>query len=382
MSTLIKKILILFLKIMPLNSDIVLESHPDFSDSTNAFYEYLLKQGVNERVKIHWALHENTKYPEKLPDNVDCFYLKSTGFSELWKRMKILYRSRFILDSNSYIKKRRKGQVRFHLGHGMLIKITPGYHGIDRLGEVDGYLITGSYWEKVFAGKLGIKKECLKPFGLPRDDVMGESSEKTNAFGDYVLSLPTFRQHKNDKSKQMEVKYPFGMPEVQTIDELKELNQILSEQGLTMLYRPHPVQDVSEFEKQSFSSIVLANDEFLQKNNINLYELMTGAKAMITDYSSVYFDFLLTGKPIALTLGDCKEYFSSYQCAFEDFENEVKGYQVRSFEELCQFIEKLSEEGFLKKEMQEMKNQFHDNEDFAACERLYFYLKDQYGFGE
>ena len=57
MGNIVKKFLTNLIRVLPLRNDIILESHPDFSDNTGAFYEYLLKQGTNDRMKIHWAIH-------------------------------------------------------------------------------------------------------------------------------------------------------------------------------------------------------------------------------------------------------------------------------------------------------------------------------------
>ena len=45
MRDIIKKILITFFRVLPLRNDIILESHPDFSDNSWAFYQYLIGQG-------------------------------------------------------------------------------------------------------------------------------------------------------------------------------------------------------------------------------------------------------------------------------------------------------------------------------------------------
>ena len=44
----------------------------------------------------------------------------------------------------------------------------------------------------------------------------------------------------------------------------------------------------------------MINDSFFIDNDITSYELLAACDSMITDYSSVYFDYTLCDKPIGL----------------------------------------------------------------------------------
>ena len=90
MGNIIKKILVTFFRVLPLRNDIILESHPDFSDNAWAFYQFLLSKNFEKRHRIYWALHyKNQKIPN-LPENVEPFYLNTDNFRDLWKRLRIL----------------------------------------------------------------------------------------------------------------------------------------------------------------------------------------------------------------------------------------------------------------------------------------------------
>ena len=88
----IKKIGIQLIQKIPLREDIILESHPDFSDNALAFYEYLLQKKVNTRHKIYWAVYNHTLSIPSLPEQVDYFYLDARGLKQMIKRFLALYR--------------------------------------------------------------------------------------------------------------------------------------------------------------------------------------------------------------------------------------------------------------------------------------------------
>ena len=52
---------------------------------------------------------------------------------------------------------------------------------------------------------------------------------------------------------------------------------------------------------------MLSNDDLLNKG-IELYDLLSVSDALITDFSSVFADYLLTDKPIGFELSDYENY--------------------------------------------------------------------------
>lgn len=379
----IKKLLILLARIMPLRDDIIMESHPDLAGNAGALYRFFLQKGVNQRHRIHWALHNGTPQDAGggLPVNVDTFYLDAHGIRQMWKRFRILYRSRYIIDSNSYIYKRRRKQIRLHLGHGMLIKITPEYHNVDKIGELDGYLVTAPFWRDVFVKKIGLPEDVILSLGYPRNDVLTEKRDQITSLGHYVMWMPTYRQHRAHPGEGLADYYPFGMPEVMEKEQLLQLDRQAAELDIRIYFRPHPAQDLSAMQEVRLQNIFLADDRFLEQEGITLYEMLASARALITDYSSVYYDFLLTGRPVGLTFGDSREYFSKYDCPFTDLKENVRGFYIESYEDLLRFLKQVTvaadgEDPLMKC----MRERYHQYTDGGSAERVYEYMNKQYGF--
>lgn len=382
MGNIIKKILVTFFRVLPLRNDIILESHPDFSDNAWAFYQFLLSKNFEKRHRIYWALHyKNQKIPN-LPENVEPFYLNTDNFRDLWKRLRILYGTRYIFDSNSYIKKRRTGQVRIHLGHGMLIKVTPDYHNAKEIGELDGYLVTGRFWKKILSEKIGLREEQLLPLGYPRDDVLGMAENPCAQQEEpFIFWLPTYRQHKKHVEDGLAPRFPYGMPAVETREDLLAIDRALKETGRTMYFRPHPVQELTLIKQEAVEHIKIADDDFLREKGSSLYDWMAKAEAVITDYSSVYYDFLLLTRPIGLTMVDREEYFQKYDCAFEHVTEYIKGCYINSTEDLIKFIRTVAAgENLWLSDLVQQRELFHDKWDGKASERLYGYMKEKWKF--
>ena len=171
----IKKCLLGVMRLLPLRKAFVLESHPDFSDNTYALYEELLRRGYHKKYKLYWMKTFPGKPDWNLPEGVSYFENQPSGFCETIRRAYVLNTSRYIMDCNSFVKKRRKGQVRFHLGHGMPIKIDLEYSR--KFGECDRYMVQSPFWYDIFETQIQVPEEVLCPLGYPRNDVLVHSKE-------------------------------------------------------------------------------------------------------------------------------------------------------------------------------------------------------------
>lgn len=75
-----------------------------------------------------------------------------------------------------------------------------------------------------------------------------------------------------------------------------------------MTIKLHPLSESSPDRLRKFNNISVIDQETFEKNGVGLYSLLGRADALITDYSSVYFDYLLLDRPIGFAVGDMKDY--------------------------------------------------------------------------
>ena len=318
-----------------------------------------------------------------LPEGVSYFENQPSGFCETIRRAYVLNTSRYIMDCNSFVKKRRKGQVRFHLGHGMPIKIDLEYSR--KFGECDRYMVQSPFWYDIFETQIQVPEEVLCPLGYPRNDVLVHSKEipkwnkEKGKYGKTILWMPTYRQHWAHEEKALENTYPYGMPCVETKEQLQRLEEQLAEHNILLLFRPHPVQDLSVFHKEELPHIRIADDVFLASMECTLYELLAQTDALITDYSSVYFDYLLTDRPIALTIADREEYFTRFTLAFPDYKEAVKGFYIETFSQLSSFLAEIAEGvDSAREERMSAKEKYHTKDAGNSAKAIVDLLEKEY----
>jgi CDP-glycerol glycerophosphotransferase (TagB/SpsB family) len=214
----------------------------------------------------------------------------------------------------------------------MPLKMADNYNR--SVGAADIIPILGeqfrAYHEKFFDSKSII---CS---GFPRNEILYKLLESKEIF---IVWLPTYRQHNTNKEYRINNCFPLGLPVIKSATDLRKIDETLRQYNVYLLIRMHPVQDKSIFTLgNSYQNIKIADDAFLMSHNIKLYELLAKSAGLITDYSSVYYDYLEVGRPIGLTLEDAEQYSKKWPLFFKDVQNELKGSKIKTVEDLRAFI--------------------------------------------
>ena len=106
----------------------------------------------------------------------------------------------------------------------------------------------------------------------------------------------------------------------------------------------------------------------------DVYPLMVHCDLLITDYSSIFFDFLLLDRPIVFFPYDLEQYLSQDRAMYFDYETMTPGPKCRTYDELELQIEKSFKASY-RDEYAEMRKKIrdytHDHEDNQSHKRLF-----------
>lgn len=186
------------------------------------------------------------------------------------------------------------GRIVIHLGHGAPLKkiglnekynnwIKSIYYRVLRT-NFSYFFSTSSVFDNNWAGCLNISTRKVLRAAQSRNITF---SQKRNYFNrnnntKNILYAPTWRPY--DETKL----FPFDDLNVVNI------NQYLEEENAVIYLRLHP-----NFESKIDESLLSDRVKLLTKKNIDdINEILGEFDLLITDYSSIYIDFLLTNKPI------------------------------------------------------------------------------------
>lgn len=365
----IRKVILFLSKNSKLKDIIVIESHNDFDSNGGAFFQYLIENGYNKKYKIVWLI--KNKKPNKLPSNVTCFPL----FIPSIKKDYLICKAKFFTADCMVSGKVREDQKSYFLSHGSFaLKKSKGKTDIP--GCVDYILIPSIYTRKIVASEynpqpntklisigLPIHDQLLKPC-IPQLHKMNiDTSKKT------IIWMPTFRKGGGYNRNDSFAEIPLGIPLVTNTEQLYELNQILKENNAQMIIKIHPMQDMSTVHIENQSNIKLLTGAMCKELEINNYELLKETTAMISDYSSIAFDYLFLNKPIGYIFSDLKEYKRGL--LVDDPSEYMAGPIIYNLQQLKSYIiDVLHGKDEFEDNRLKLKHKIFDFDDGYSCKRL------------
>lgn len=111
----------------------------------------------------------------------------------------------------------------------------------------------------------------------------------------------------------------------------------------------------------------------------DVYPLMPLCDLLITDYSSIFFDFLLFDRPIIFFAYDLESYLSQDREMYFDYNTMTPGAKCHTYDELEHQLDTIIRNGFqdrYSKMRKKIRTYTHDHIDNQACRRLiYEYLR-------
>jgi len=290
-----------------------------YDDSPKELYEAMLKDERFQKYRFVWAFHEPDKFDvqgaEKIKSDT-LTYFKTALKARCWI-------------SNSGIERGLsfKGREVFYFNtwHGTPIKKM----GSDISGEnksfkskakknpVDIMTAQSDFEADIFSRVFNIPRENFLMCGLPRNDILANYTNKQREeikakLGlpkdkKVILYAPTFREFERDSMRNCVLKPPMNLDkwECELGDEY------------CLLFRAH-------YEVGKIMNI--SDNEFVRNMTTypNLNELMIVADVLVSDYSSIFFDFSIMDKPMLHFTYDYEAY-STKRGMYFDIRDELSG---------------------------------------------------------
>ena len=154
-------------------------------------------------------------------------------------------------------------------------------------------------------------------FGVPEDHVLLTGNPRTDQLwhdvdadrlarlgitGDFVVWMPTFRRTRavGAMRQQSEI----GDDSADGRAEVQALLEGLRQRGLQLVIKPHPM----DAEARLWDGAVTITGDDLVEAGVSLYALLGRSSGLVTDYSSVWVDYLLVDRPMAFLVPDRDSY--------------------------------------------------------------------------
>lgn len=231
--------------------------------------------------------------------------------------------------------KLKKGQKMIQLWHacGAFKKFSLDHPSMDIETEIKTHsqytdvLVSSEYVRKYYASAFGLSIDKIKALGVPRSDMFFDEENKKAMLNDLykefpqlknkkiILYCPTFRE--NGKNQRIPLNTKINW---------ENLNASLKDNELLVI-RKHPVMEEDLLNGNKY-------DKILDLSSASTYALMFASDLMITDYSSVIFEYSLLNKPMLFYCPD--EYTRDF---YLNYPEDLPGAMICNYNDLIKEIQ-------------------------------------------
>ncbi len=369
----------------PLKNAIVLQGEGDTCENAKALIQEFRKQKSYADYKIAWLYDGVEREQGRDGHNVEKYFirdlpLKKHTVTAMYDYCRYVNRARFLIYENKMIPKARNGQISCYMNHGIPLKATKGKITVYK--DTDYVLSPSENINGIISEQFDAKKEQLIICGAPRTDCLFQE-EKNQQLSDYlsinqyrkmILWAPTFRVHENYSRRDSEKEFRFGIPLLEQEGDYKAVLNALRERNILLVIKPHIHQELSELTVDETKYIRILKQDMLDRFGCSVYDLMKLSDAMITDYSSIGFDYMLLDRPLGYTIDDMEQYTIGFSVPNPlDY---MPGMKMKNTDDLLKFVDSVVfHQDDYREERGKLKDRLYSYQDGENSRRLLTLLR-------
>lgn len=326
---------------------ILYSSYPDFSDNSFAFFIHILNN--KPEYDNVWLVDDLNIVQYK---KIAAKYSNSKKF-KIVKKVSILgfyyyFKAKYIFHTHGLFNAfpLSKKHTVVNLFHAMPLKVVGFLDGKTEFMPSHITISTSKIFQKIMSDVCGLPKNKVLITGQPRNEFLFDEKASLNTLFSStdnenkktILWMPTYR-----KSDVGEIREDGTSYEEDSLSEknLNQLNQFINKIGANCYIKLHPMDVLKKESFPTYSNIFFLNNYSFLNKNINLYSCLSSVDMLITDYSSIYVDFLLLNKPIGFFISDFEKYKESRGFTFKSPLEYMPGEIIFNTKDLITFINKV-----------------------------------------
>lgn len=315
-----------------------------YNDNSKYLFEYVTKNEPD--IEAIWITKNEEVYN----------YLKGMDQKvELWPSKKAKYVVRhagaiFQTEGNRDTGEYSVGRtLKVQLWHGIALKGAGWYDDYSRIKKFlvtlyadnhnkSMWCSTSNYYNNIYNELYGIPLKNFCITGYPRNDALVNDvrsvvfNELENESQGYipVIYMPTHRNYGKDFDADF------------IINGLMTINDRLKESSILFYLKPHPNEAQMLLSRLESMDISLSNIRFLVGSKYDdVYSYLKVFRCLITDYSSVAYDYLVTDNPIVYFNYDMEKYDKTDAGIVKVYYEYQSGPFCKTWDETVEMVEKM-----------------------------------------
>jgi CDP-glycerol glycerophosphotransferase (TagB/SpsB family) len=209
-----------------------------------------------------------------------------------------------------------------------------------------------------------LKSEDDSRFRMPEEDQVIEQCRAYAREGTRVmLYMPTFRDWRNDADRVIPIDWPV-------------LDQLLQAHGGALFCKLHPNDQARLPDLAGLSRVHLI------PSSVDPYPILRHTDALISDYSSIFFDYLLLDRPLVFYPYDLDDYRKYSRALYDDYDTVTPGpkaYDAAGLQRVLTALLSSYDEQVTQYAAQReaVRSRFYDHVDDGASARLFDALRQR-----
>lgn len=298
---------------------IVFHSSPDFSDNPRALYDYVVE---NSNLEPFWVISDARMCETLSAQGVPCGLVGAEETLE-----KIAAAHYLVSASFEFAYGKKLGQIHVSAWHGFGPKVVgffdeatqsaDSFKSLDVITtQSDIIAITSRSSQIITSGMFATDPRKALVTGFARNDYLFSEDGRSHLatlFGEdlvdsgasFIFYLPTMRKGLKAEGAQFEDNiFNYSDYDVEALDAFLEAHNAYIVGKLHFADNELVGVDRGLLPRRM---LLLSNEDLIERQ-LTIYHLLNAFDALITDYSSVYTDYLLLDRPIVFSCPDYEEY--------------------------------------------------------------------------
>jgi CDP-glycerol glycerophosphotransferase (TagB/SpsB family) len=331
--------------------------------------------------------HVPKKYREKYNFNI----IKGDEYKDYQNKVEIpLISSMYISGQGAFINFYVPGVIyNFELGHGAvpfkccgdMSYVDVWYQSHNHYSVLDKLCVSSELDMVLVSSFSGLERDKFAITGLPRLDTLHHSNGRANLEKvlntslegkKVIINMPTF--HFQERAGRTEGDTSLNSYVKMKNFDYNRFDKFLGENNIVCVTKVHYLEEktiMNSKDGKNLKNMFPISNETIEKHGFDLYELLNAGDMLITDYSSVYGDFLYMEKPTVFVTTDLEDYRNNRGITLEPYEYWALGDKVLTQDELEKSIVSTFENDVYKEERKRLKEVYHKHADGKACERIW-----------
>lgn len=340
-----------------------------YEDNAAVFHTYLVNKHADQ-VKAYWMYDPKTSYAlngkvkNAVPLGSFRNYLLFFQADYTFHGHSLLYD--IVPAADKFLFLNRKTTIT-HVSHGIegFKKILIQKEDIPLLKRTDYFNCASQYEKNIKLKEWKIPEEKLVVTGFPRFDRY-ETHKPTQEMKN-IFMMMTWREWLFDLTEQEFLESAYFQNTIGLIRH-PGIHELIRQHGLQLQIALHPFMRKFEKHFAGFDDAV-HGIEFLDAGHHSINQAIVDNDMLLTDISSVSWDFLYLNKPIIFNMFDREEY-SAKRGSYLDLEKDLCGYKADSVEEVYMHLKRIVEENITVNEWHAQASRYIDYFDHQNCQRL------------